>query len=83
MGKFRYVGEDALKFEALCFQYASSCTALGKHFHPKALPLFHYTIKSQCLLHIGQQCSQISPSLGWCYAGEDHMRHVKQLVQSS
>ena len=83
IGGHRYPRADAKRFEDMCFQYASSTTALANFYHPRNIWLFHYTIKFHYLLHIGQTSGQDSPSQGWCYQGEDFMQKTKTLVQSS
>ena len=58
-------------------------TALRTHFHGMNRRLFAKTIKYHMLVHCAQQSRLGNPRSGWCYHGEDFMRNVKQLVQSS
>ena len=44
--------------------------------------MFGYTIKYHYMLHIGKMCHYMNPALGWCYAGEDFMHHIKTVVRS-
>lgn len=58
-------------------------TSLGHHFHPKNIVLFNMTIKFHYMLHIGKTAHKMHPKLSWCYMGEDFMRKIKQVIQSS
>ena len=80
---FRLIGDDEKQFRDNCFKYAACVSALGTIFHTKAVWLFHYTIKTHYLLHLGMSCGQLNPRLSWCYQGESMMSVVKQLCQSS
>ena len=79
---FRLRGEAATCFRTQCYNLAAFVTALGTHYHVRGLFLFNYTIKLHYILHIGNECEQINPRIGWCYAGEDMMLRVKILAQS-
>ena len=80
VGEYRLTA-DAKEFRDGCFQLAAALSALGNFFHPKGVFLYHYTLKTHYLLHIGLLCDQISPRVGWCYAGEDLMMKLKELAQ--
>jgi hypothetical protein len=56
-------------------------TALGRRFMDEGDLMFHTTIKSHYLLHIGMNSSQLNPRMSWCYSGEDLMQKVKHLIQ--
>ena len=77
-----FSGPDYELFKTHCWRYAATVTALGGFYHHRAVNVFHFTVKSHCLIHIGLESSEISPRLSWCYAGEDFMGKIKKLVQS-
>ena len=79
---YRLQGQPAFKFAHPCFLYVGAVSNLGMHYHARGMWLFHFTIKFHYLLHIGLDCTEINPRVGWCYGGEDMMRIVKIVVQS-
>ena len=82
VGKYRLQGADAKLFKDSAFQFAACLTALGQHFHPRAIFLYHYTLKTHYCLHIALDCEQLNPRASWCYQGEDAMHKIRLLVQS-
>ena len=78
---YRWPADIGNKFMKDAFEFCLVETALGEHFHPLHLAIFHFTIKSHYLLHIGMIARYINPRLGWCYSGEDMMGKIKHLVQ--
>jgi len=71
------------EFDRNAIKFCLVQTALGEHFHPLRIALFHFTIKSHYLLHIALASLYINPRLGWCYSGEDMMGKVKHLIQGT
>ena len=47
------------------------------------VPVFNYTIKAHCLMHIGLCARYTNPYFGSCYAGETLMQTCKTLFQAS
>ena len=80
---YRFTDADAVRFREACWDLAALITTLGNEYHPKAIFLFHYTIKTHLMIHAGLEASEISPRVGWCYSGESAMRLVKELMQAS
>ena len=66
-----------------CQGFVQINTALGHHYHPLGILLFHHTIKFHYLLHIGMVVKYVNPRLCWCFAGEDMMNKVKSLFAAS
>lgn len=62
--------------------FVQAVQSLGHHFHPRGKFLFHTTIKSHYMLHIGLIAQQMNPTLGWCFSGETMMKKVKDLCVS-
>lgn len=58
-------------------------TALSNFYHPQGDMLFHFTIKSHYLCHLGIAAKHMNPRLAWCYSGEDLMMKIKSVVQAS
>ena len=83
--KHRYAlsTDDSASLQGHCWGFAQTITALIKYFHRRDIPLFHYTIKTHLLIHIGLCSSYINPSMASCSEGEDMMKVVKRLMQSS
>ena len=82
-GHYRLIGEAEATFRRSCWSYIACVSALGNYFHrTRGEWLFHFTMKYHYIAHLGQTCSETSPRVGWCYAGEDLMQKVKMLVQS-
>ena len=73
----------AKEFEKCTVTFCQLSTAIGNAFHDRGVKLFNYTIKYHYLLHIGLMCHFLNPVLAWCYQGEDLMKIVKHLIQSS
>ena len=73
---------EAAALVSASFGFAQTQTALIKLFHP-VVPVFHYTLKMHYLLHIALVSKYINPSIASCCEGEDMMKVVKRLIQSS
>ena len=73
---------DSKALVSATFGFAQTQTALIKLFHPVA-PVFHYTLKKHYLLHIALVSKYINPNMASCCEGEDMMKLVKRLIQSS
>lgn len=71
------------EFRLCCFSFVQLNTQLGAFYHRRGVLLFSHTIKMHYMCHIGLVADYINPRLGWCYAGEDFMKRIKKLVQSS
>ena len=69
-------------FRDACFEYCKAITACCNLCHPRA-PLFHFTLKSHYLLHLGVIARYVCPCLGDCSEGEDLMKVAKRLIASS
>ncbi len=82
-GDYSLGSEDARRFREAADTFAQLSTAVSHHFHAQQIVLFNYTIKWHYLLHLGERAAWMNPRLAWNYAGEDFMRVVKRLVQSS
>ena len=74
--------EAQVRLRKACFGFATSQAALVTHYHPET-PLHNITSKTHSLIHIGMCGAYINPALGACWQGEDMMRVVRSLVQSS
>ena len=74
---------DAAKAKDLLFDYCGLYAALAMHFlspwSGEVLKLFDVTIKQHYLLHFALTIEHWNPKLGWCFAGEDLMFHIKTL----
>jgi hypothetical protein len=79
---YRMEAPDCDHFRVACFQYCKAVTACCRLCHPRAA-LFHFTLKSHYLLHLGVVASYICPCLGDCSEGEDLMKVAKRLIASS
>ena len=80
---FRLSDEAADRLQTSINNFLTIQTALGRRFHAMGDLLFHTTIKSHYLVHIGMNSSQLSPRHSWCYSGEDLMQKVKKLIQGA
>ena len=61
--RFVLAGADASRFKDLCFQYAACVSKLGSTYHPTGVWLFHFTVKTHILLHIGLSCTEVNPRI--------------------
>eukprot|EP00969_Alexandrium_andersonii_P211002 9318989-Alexandrium_andersonii.AAC.1 len=62
------------QFQSVVFNFLALQTALGSFFHSQGVFLFHTTIKSHYLIHLGDCTAWINPRIAWNYAGEDFMQ---------
>jgi hypothetical protein len=58
-------------------------TSLARRLQDAGELMFHTTIKSHYLVHIGLNAAQLNPRMSWCYSGEDLMQKAKLLIQGS
>ena len=68
------------------FLYLKAFNALGSYYSRVAVPrrrLFDLTIKGHVTAHSALQAQHLNPTWGSCYAGEDFMKLIKQVVLSS
>ena len=80
---WRLSDEAAALLQTTIQNFLTIQTALGRHFQAQGLLLFHTTIKSHYLLHIGLNSARLNPRLSWCYSGEDMMQRVRKLIQGA
>ena len=82
---YRYPPDVADEFEACCFDYCRTIVTLIGAYHKAEppVPLFNYTIKAHCLMHLGVCAQYTNPSFGSCYQGETLMQTAKELFQAS
>jgi hypothetical protein len=80
---FKLPPAAAAEWESAVYDLLALVTALANEFHPRGIMLWHITIKSHYLLHLGKLVHHINPRLGWCYAGEDFVGRLKLLVQAA
>ena len=81
--RYTLLPADARALQTHCWEFAKRITSLIKYYHPLDINLFHFTIKTHLLLHIGLCSSYINPVLCACDQGEDMMKVVKRLLKSS
>ena len=79
---YTYTKTDAERFKKDSWQFCRTVTALIKHYHGINQNLFHFTIKSHYLLHLGLIAQHMSLTLGSCESGEEMMKVVKRIVSS-
>ena len=79
---YTYTPAAAKQFREDSWQFCRTVTALIKHYHRIDQNLFHFTIKSHYLLHLGLLAQYMSLTLGSCESGEEMMKVVKRLVSS-
>ena len=77
---YKFPEEAGKRFRASIFEFLATVTWLRSHFGGEAL--FHITIKSHYLMHLGLMGIHLNPRLGWCYAGEDYMQLIGRIVKS-
>ena len=77
----------AAEFEDCVFVFLGAFTALAQHYMTlpigQRLKLFNITIKAHYLAHAGLLAKYQNPRLGWCYSGEDYMKHMKLVTAAS
>ncbi len=73
----------AQEFVQASYAFLGLLTALGHHFHPDGILLFHVTIKAHYIAHIAEMTRYISPRLTWCYTSKDFINKVKKLAQAT
>jgi hypothetical protein len=67
----------------LSFLVAKVVSSLIKFYHPRRIPVFHYTIKQHYCLHNAVASKYTNPLLGDCSSGEDLMKTAKKLIAAS
>ena len=80
---FRLPPDAATQLNTQIMNLLTIQNALARHFQDAGILLFHTTIKSHYLLHIGLKADQLNPRMSWCYSGEDLMQQTKLLIQGS
>lgn len=75
--------EAATKLADMAFSMMQLCVQLAENFVEQGIPLFDLTVKAHFVMHIAMQSGHINPRLTWCFRGEDMMRKVQELLQSS
>ena len=76
----RYDDATAAEFLEHTQRYLVVLRALHHHYkHVENRELFHVTPKAHMVWHIAEASKRMSPSMSWCYMGEDHMRHCRQV----
>ena len=81
-GEFKLPRDAASKFYTCIISFLTMQVKLGNHFHPREIMLFHWTMKSHYLEHIGLLAAFMHPGLASCYQDENFNKHFKQLLQS-
>ena len=79
---FKLPGGVAKRLLDAIVDFLAFQTKLRDHFGSRK-QLFHVTIKSHYLLHIGIIGLYMNPRIGWCYSGEDLMGIFKKRIASS
>ena len=72
--------EAARRFKHAIFSFLACFNALGSHYMAANVKLFDITIKAHYLAHAALRASELNPRLGWCFSGEDFMKHAKKLL---
>ena len=67
----------------LSFLLAQITTSLIKYYHPRRIPLFHYTQKQHDCLHLALTGRFTNPMHGDCSSGEVLMKTSKTLIRGS
>jgi hypothetical protein len=80
---YRFPQDAAAELVQSSFFVAQVVTSLIKHFHPRRMPLFHYTIKQHYCLHIALASQWTSPLMGDCSSGESFMKIAKRQIRGS
>ncbi len=71
------------EFRENLFNFLAFFQALNKIYTDDNVLLFSITIKAHMLAHIALQAEHSNPVKGWCYMGEDSMKFMRQLTQTS
>jgi hypothetical protein len=74
---YRFPAADAERLIHWSFDIAQQVTALIRAYHPKAIVLFHYTIKQHYTLHAALSARYTNPCYGDWTSGEDLMKVAK------
>ena len=82
VGQYTLSGNEYSEFVDAAFAFLGAQTALGNIFHPRAIFLFHTTIKSHYLLHCALLSCYIHPRFGWTYGNESFMQVGRKLVSA-
>ena len=67
----------------LSFLIAQTTTSLIKYYHPRLIPLFHFTQKHHDCLHLALVGRFTNPMHGDCSSGEALMKFAKKLIRGS
>ena len=67
----------------LSFLIAQITTSLIKYYHPRLIPLFHFTQKQHDCLHLALVGPFTNPMHGDCGSGEELMKVAKKLIRGS
>lgn len=79
--RFTLPNDAAEAFGDAARAYVGLSSALSKHYHDNGVLLFAFTVKFHYALHLALISKYQNPAMGKCYAGEDFMQRVRQIVQ--
>ena len=81
-GSFKLPTDAANDLEKTVDNFCLLYGNLAHEFQGRGIRLFNVTIKAHQLVHASRHSRHANPSFTWCYAGEDFMRHCRQLSAS-
>ena len=82
-GQHHFSDDVASAMKTSIYGFVQINTLLGHFFHNRGVFLFNFTIKFHYALHIANLCSAYNPAIAWCYQGEDMMRIIRNIIESS
>ena len=79
---FRIPEPDATAFTSAAFSAMQMQQQLHEQFAENRPPLFAVAAKSHHLVHGAIFAKYLHPARGWCYSGEDFMRHAQRIARN-
>ena len=79
---YRIPEPDATAFTSAAFSAMQMQQQLHEQFADNSPPLFAVTAKSHHLVHGAIFAKYLHPARGWCFSGEDFMRHTQRIVRN-
>ena len=73
----------ATAFSQACRTLNLSLSQLGLLTHDLHWALWNFTIKNHTLEHISQDATEFNPRLGWNYASESLLMHVRTMIMAN
>ena len=78
---YRTPPADSRRLIELTFSIGRDVSILINHYHARAIPCFHFTIKQHYTMHCALASAYTNPAYGECSSGENFMKSAKILLR--